>query len=165
MSIPITESQGSKLYLVAKGTDLTTVTKIETAIATAKNVANISTIGDLASSRNVTEYKVIDKTESAKSIGSLSLGNLPIELIYDAADTAGQADLKLMYTGNTRREAIVMLADEPTTGVTPHPTYFTFETGLSSEAVGIAIDTAVLYKITMEICSKPIEYPAAGTTV
>lgn len=165
MAIPITESQGSKLYLVAKGTDLSTVAKIETAIGTAKNVANISTIGELSSTRSVTEYKVIDKTESAKSIGSLSLGNLPIELIYDATDTAGQADLKLMYTANTRREAIVMLADEPTSGANPHPTYFTFETALSSEAVGIAIDTAVMYKVTLEICSKPIEYPAAGTTV
>lgn len=163
--INIVESQGSKVYLVAKGTDLSTVAKIETAIATAKNVSNLSTIGDLSSSRNVTEYKVIDKTESAKSIGSLSLGNLPIELIYDATDTAGQQDLKLMYTDNTRREMIIMLADEPTSGVSPHPTYFTLQAGLSSEAVGIAIDAAVLYKTTIEICSKPIEYPAAGTTV
>ena len=50
---------------------------------------------------------------------------------------------------------IIALNDQitPTTG---NPTYIVFEAGISSDGVAIALDNAVLYKTTVEICSKPI---------
>ena len=164
MSIKVIESQGSKAYLVAAGTDLSTVAKIVTALGTAKEIGDINTIGDVTSSRNVTEYKVIDKDEVAKSLGSLSLGNLPIELMYNGEDTAGQDDLRDAYSTNTRRELIIKLNDEPTTGSVKNPTYITMQVGVSSDGVAIAIDQAVIYKTTLEITSKPVLIPAAITT-
>lgn len=164
MSIKVIESQGSKAYLVAAGTDLSTVAKIVTALGTAKEIGDINTIGDVTSSRNVTEYKVIDKDEVAKSLGSLSLGNLPIELMYNGEDTAGQYDLRNAYNTNTRRELIIKLNDTPLTGTVKNPTYITMQIGVSSDGVAIAIDQAVIYKTVLEICSKPVLFPAAITT-
>lgn len=164
MSIKVIDSQGSKAYLVAAGTDLSTVAKIVTALGTAKEIGNINTIGDVTSSRNVTEYKVIDKDEVAKSLGSLSLGNLPIELMYDGEDSAGQKDLRDAYNTNTRRELIIKLNDTPLTGTVKNPTYITMQVGVSSDGVAIAIDQAVIYKTVLEICSKPVLFPAAITT-
>ena len=164
MSIKVIESQGSKAYLVAAGTDLSTVAKIVTALGTAKEIGDINTIGDVTSSRNVTEYKVIDKDEVAKSLGSLSLGNLPIELMYNGEDTAGQKDLRDAYKTNTRRELIIKLNDAPLTGTVKNPTYITMQIGVSSDGVAIAIDQAVIYKTVLEICSKPVLFPAAITT-
>jgi hypothetical protein len=59
-----------------------------------------------------------------------------------------------MYSTNTRRKMILELNDQitPTTG---NPTYIVFEAGLSSDGVAIALDAAVMYKTTVEICSKP----------
>lgn len=164
MSIKVIESQGSKAYLVAAGTDLSTVAKIVTALATAKEIGDINTIGDVTSSRNVTEYKVIDKDEVAKSLGSLSLGNLPIELMYNGEDTSGQKDLRDAYNTNKRRELIIKLNDTPLTGTVKNPTYITMQVGVSSDGVAIAIDQAVIYKTTLEICSKPVLFPASITT-
>lgn len=164
MSIKVIESQGSKAYLVAAGTDLSTVSKIVTALGTAKEIGDINTIGDVTSSRNVTEYKVLDKDEVAKSLGSLSLGNLPIELMYNGEDTAGQKDLRDAYNTNTRRELIIKLNDTPLTGTVKNPTYITMQIGSSSDGVAIAIDNAVIYKTVLEICSKPVLFPAAITT-
>ena len=164
MSIKVIESQGSKAYLVAAGTDLSTVAKIVTALGTAKEIGDINTIGDVTSSRNVTEYKVIDKDEVAKSLGSLSLGNLPIELMYNGEDTSGQKDLRDAYNTNTRRELIIKLNDTPLTGTVKNPTYITMQIGVSSDGVAIAIDQAVIYKTVLEICSKPVLFPAAITT-
>ena len=164
MSIKVIDSQGSKAYLVAVGTDLSTVAKIVTALGTAKEIGDINTIGDVTSSRNVTEYKVIDKDEVAKSLGSLSLGNLPIELMYNGEDTTGQKDLRDAYNTNTRRELIIKLNDTPLTGTVKNPTYITMQIGVSSNGVAIAIDQAVIYKTTLDICSKPVLFPAAITT-
>lgn len=165
MAIPVTNTQGTKAYLIASGTDITTVTKIETALGTAKTINCIQNIGDIGSSRNVQSYSCMSSDEVAKSLGSLSIGNISMDLLFDAANTAGQADLLSAYNTNTRRIMIVQLNDEPTTGTNPHPTYISFEIAVSSLNVGIEKDNAVMFKSVIEICQKPIIDLASGTTV
>ena len=76
--------------------------------------------------------------------------------MFNAKDTAGQAELRSMYTDNTKREMIIELNDEGTT----NPSYIVFTVGISNEAVSIAKDAAVIYKNTVEICSLPTLFEA-----
>lgn len=152
MAINIVNSQGTKAYLVAEGTTLATVANVETAIASADAILCIQTFGDITSSRSVQEYKCLSSDETAKSLGSISLGNISLELLFNAKDSAGQAELRSMYADNSKREMIIELNDEGTT----NPSYIVFTVGISNEAVSIVKDAAVLYKNTVEICSLPV---------
>ncbi|MFZ9660173.1 MAG: hypothetical protein ACO29X_06470 [Arcobacteraceae bacterium] len=156
MAITVVNSQGTKAYLVAEGTTLATVANVETAIASADAILCIQTFGDISSSRSVQEYKCLSSDETAKSIGSISLGNISLELLFNSADSAGQAELRSMYADNTKREMIIELNDEGTTS----PSYVVFTVAVASEAVSIAKDAAVLYKNTIEICSLPVLFEA-----
>jgi len=163
MAISITESQGTKVYLVATSVATSTVAEIVTAITSAKQIGCLQSLGDITTSRNVQEYKCLTSDESAKSLGSISLPSLDVELLFDARDATGQAELRTMYSTNTRRKMILELNDKPT-GTVTNPTYIVFESGLSSDGESVAIDNAIMYKATVEICSKPIMLPAAVTT-
>lgn len=155
MAIPITESQNTKAYLVATSVATNTAAAIKTAITGGKQIGCLQNLGDITTSRNVQEYKCLSSDESAKSLGSISLPNISLELLFDADDATGQSELRTMYLNNERRKMIIALNDQitPTTG---NPTYIVFEAGLSSDGVAIALDQAVLYKTTVEICSTPI---------
>lgn len=156
MAISVVNSQGTKAYLVAEGTTLATVANVETAISSADAILCIQSFGDVSTSRSVQEYKCLSSDETTKSFGSLSLGNISLELLFNAKDTAGQAELRSMYTDNTKREMIIELNDEGTT----NPSYIVFTVGISNEAVSIAKDAAVIYKNTVEICSLPTLFEA-----
>lgn len=150
----ITDSQLTKVYLVPLGTAVATAANITTAIATAKELQCFTSFGDIGSTRNVQTYKCIDQATTKKSLGSFDLGNIPVEFLFDAADTAGQKEIRDIYKAGTRKICIVALTDQitPTTG---NPTYKTFETAISSEGITIALDAAVVFKTTLEICSLP----------
>jgi len=152
--IPVTESQGTKAYLVATSVATSTAAEIVTAISGGKQIGCLQNVGDITTSRNVQEYKCLSSDESAKSLGSISLPNIAMDLLFDADDATGQAELRTMYSANTRRKMILALNDQ-ITAVTGNPTYITFEAGLSSDGVAVALDSAVMYKTTVEICSKP----------
>lgn len=155
MALTLTESQNTKVYLVATSVATSTAAEIKTAITGGKQIGCLQNLGDITTSRNVQEYKCLSSDESVKSLGSISLPNISLELLFHANDASGEADLRLMYSSNTRRKMIIALNDEitPSTG---NPTYIVFEAGISSDGVAIALDNAVLYKTTVEICSKPI---------
>lgn len=155
MALTLTESQNTKVYLVATSVATSTAAEIKTAITGGKQIGCLQNLGDITTSRNVQEYKCLSSDESVKSLGSISLPNISLELLFHANDASGEAELRLMYSSNTRRKMIIALNDEitPTTG---NPTYIVFEAGISSDGVAIALDNAVLYKTTVEICSKPI---------
>ena len=157
MAISIVNSQGTKAYLVAEGTALASVANVETAIASAETILCIQSFGDVSSSRSVQEYKCLSSDETVKSLGSLSLGNIALELLFNAGDTAGQAELRSMYADNSKREMIIELNDEGAA----NPSYLVFTVGIASEAISIAKDAAVLYKNTVEICSLPVLFEAA----
>ena len=154
MAIPVTESQGTKAHLVATSVATSTAAEIKTAITGGDQIGCLQNLGDITTSRNVQEYKCLSSDETAKSLGSISLPNVAMDLLFDADDATGQAELRTMYSTNTRRKMILELNDQitPTTG---NPTYIVFEAGLSSDGVAIALDAAVMYKTTVEICSKP----------
>ena len=161
----MTDSQLTQVYLVPTSTDLSTVTLIETAIASATKLTCFQNFGDLVETRNATEYKCIDSSNSQKSLGSISLGNVPVEFLFDATDTTGQKALRDMFSGNTRKRMIVQLNDEPTTGASPHPTYIDVEVANASSGITIAMDAAVVYKTQIELCSMLNWNYAAETTV
>ena len=160
MAIKITESQGSKCYLIATTVATSTAAAIKTAITGGKEILFMPELSDFGSSKNVTSYSFINTDEIAKSIGSLTLPNFACDLMYDATDVAGQQTLRDMYADNSRRKMIVALNDQitPTTG---NPTYIVFEVAVSSLNIGVAKDNAVMSKTTIELCSVPIIIPAA----
>ena len=152
MALSITDSQNTKVYLAAEGTAVGTVTEIETAISGGKQIGCLNSLGEISSTRNVQEYACLSSNETAKALGSLTLGNLPIELLFDSQDAAGQADLRDAYANNTRRVMIIELNDNAGTS----PTYITFDAGISGETTSIQKDNAVLYTATVEIASTPV---------
>ena len=150
--LSVTNTQGTKTYLVGTAVATSNITEILAAIAGGKTIDCLQTIGDIGSSRSVTEYTCIDSDESAKSLGAITLPSFDTELLFDALDTDGQQDLKAMYDTNTKRQMILELNDNAGTS----PTYIVFQVAISSELIGIEKDAAVMYKTTIEICSKPI---------
>jgi len=161
--ITITESQGTTATLVATTVATTTSADILTAIAGGKSIGCVQNIGDVTTSRNVQQYSCLSSSEVAKSLGSLQLPSLTMDLLFSAADALGQADLRSMYSTNTRRKLILALNDKPA-GTLTNPTYITFEVGVSTDGVAITIDNAVMYKAVLEICSVPVMILAAVTT-
>jgi len=152
MALNIVDTQLTKMYICDAGTDVSDVTAIGVAIAAGAVTTGIQTLGEIGSSRNVTEYSALDVDETSKSLGSITLGNIPLSLLLDASDTTGQNELRTMFSTNTRRVFIVQLTDDGTAS----PSYITFDGGLSSEMLPIEKDAAVLYNTTIEITSKPV---------
>lgn len=152
----VTESQGTKAYLVATNVATSTASEIKTAISSAKQMLCLLDLGDISlGSKSVTEYSCMSEDASYKSLGSVSLANVTPQLLFDAADTAGQDDLRDMWDNNTRRKLIIALNDQitPTTG---NPTFIVFESAISQPTIGIAKDNAVMYNPTIEITTRPI---------
>lgn len=145
----LTDTQGTKIYIAAEGTAVSTAGEVTTAIAGADLVACIQSIGEIASTKNVQTYSCISSDEISKSIGSLQLGNIPISLLFDYADAAGQAALRAMYQANSRKVFIIELNDNA--GATA--TTITFNGALSGQSVPIEKDAAVLYNVTVEFTS------------
>lgn len=159
-----TESQGTKAYLVDIGTDLgfneTTRTndpaKVKTAIAAATEIDCIIELGDLnLGTRATTEKTCINKAGLIKFFGSYSVGNITPQLLFDAADTAGQEILKEMWKTETQKIMIISFDDQitPTTGNT---TTVTFTAGISSPTLGVAKDDAIMYNPTIEMMDLPV---------
>lgn len=159
----VIDSQLTKVYLVPLGTAVATAANIVTAIASAKELKSFTSFGDIGSTRAVQTYKVIDTADVVKSLGSFDVGNIAVEFLFDSADTAGQKEIRDIYELGTRKICIVALNDKPT-GTLTNPTYKTFETAISSDMITIALDAAVVYKTTLEICSMPDTILAAVTT-
>ena len=157
MAVKITESQNTKCYLVATTAATSTAVEVGTAITGGKEIKFLPDLGDIGTNKNVTSYNFINTDEVAKSIGSLTLPNFACDLIYDAADTAGQADIKSAYADNSRRKMIIALNDKGAT----NPTYITFEIAISALNTSITRDNAVMAKSTIEICSVPVTIKAA----
>ena len=155
MALTVVESQGTRAYLVAVGTDVSDAAKVKTAIATAKQINCLLDLGDISlGSRSVQEYTCMSSDNAFKSLGSVSLANVTPQLLYKPDDVAGQSEIRDMWTNNTRRIMILVLNDQitPTTG---NPTSITFEAAISQPTIGIAKDNAVQYSPVIEICTKP----------
>lgn len=152
MALPITDSQGTLVYLVDTATSTADATAIATAIAGGDQIGCLQDLGSIATSRNVQEYSCLSSDEVAKSLGAITLPNISMSLLFDAADAAGQSVLRTMYNANTRKKMIIVLNDD----LGANPTYIVFEAGVSSHGVNIAKDNAVMVDVTVELCSNPI---------
>lgn len=159
----VIDSQGTLLFLLPYGTAVSSVAEIETAIGgvNAKQVGCIQDLGEITTSRSVQEYSCLSSDEVSKSLGSITLGNQTIGLLFDASDATGQADLVAAYNATTsagkRRVAVIQLNDEGTT----NPTYIVYDIAVSSLGVAVSKDNAVMRNFTVEVMSKPVEHLAA----
>ena len=151
MAIPITDVQGTKVYLCAKGTAVTTAANATTAIAAGKEVMYLQELGDISETKNVTTYSAISASDTQKSIGALSFGNFALNVLYDSADVKGQADMVTMWENGERRQLVIKMVDGATT-----PTFVTFEVALSAQTMSMPKDGAVMYNNTAEQCSKKV---------
>ena len=149
----ITESQGTKCYLVDESEPLSTSAEIETAILSSKEILFIPTLGDIGSSKSVTSYSFINTSEVAKSIGSRTLPNFNCDLIYDASDTQGQNEIKEMYKNNTRRNMIISIRNS----------YIIFKVAVSALNTSVLKDSAVMAKSVIEMCSIPVNISVLET--
>ena len=152
MALAITDVQLTKLYICAAGTSVATPVAIAAAIAAGAITTGIQSLGEVGSSRNVTEYGALDVDETAKAMGSITLGNIPLSLLFDSTDVTGQAELRTMFSTNSRRVFIIKLTDD----LAVSPSYITFDGALSSETMPIEKDGAVMYNTTVEFTSKPV---------
>lgn len=170
MAIPVTNAQGTKVYFVATGTDVSTSAAIETALSSAKQVGCLQSDIDTTITRAVQEYKCLSSDESTKSFGSISLPNFPVNLLFDADNAGGQKEIRDMFNNIERRIMIIELTDGDAPYATieageAYPTTITFEVGVSGMGEAMAMDTAVMQNATIEMTSAPdkIYYDAANT--
>ena len=142
------DSTGTDFYLVATSVATTTKAACTTAISTAKRIKNLKTFGDIGGTRSVTEEKFLSQDDSVKSMGSISYGNMPVECLFDSADTEGQSILKTMYSDKSERKMIIKNTDG---------TFTVLNVKISASMKTYNIDEFVIYKATIEQNSEAVE--------
>ena len=142
------DSTGTDFYLVATSVATTTKAACTTAIATAKRIKNLKTFGDIGGTRSVTESKFLSSDDSIKSMGSISYGNMPVECLFDSADTEGQLILKTAYSDKSERKMIIKNTDG---------TFTVLNVKISASMKTYNIDEFVIYKATIEQNSEAVE--------
>ena len=142
------DSTGTDFYLVATSVATTTKAACTTAIATAKRIKNLKTFGDIGGTRAVSESKFLSADDSIRSMGSISYGNMPVECLFDSADTEGQLILKTMYADKSERKMIIKNTDT---------TFTVLNVKISASMKTYNIDEFVIYKATIEQNSEAVE--------
>ncbi len=135
------DSTGTDFYLVATSVATTTKAECTTAISTAKRIKNLKTFGDIGGTRATSEEKFLSSDDSVKSMGSISYGNMPVECLFDSADTEGQDILRTIYSDKTERKMIIKNTDG---------TFTTLPIKCSSAMKTYTIDAFVMFKGTIE---------------
>ena len=142
------DSTGTDFYLVATSVATTTKAACTTAISTAKRIKNLKTFGDIGGTRTVSESKFLSSDDSIKSMGSISYGNMPVECLFDSADTEGQSILKTAYSDKSERKMIIKNTDG---------TFTVLNVTISASMKTYNIDEFVIYKATIEQNSEAVE--------
>ena len=135
------DSTGLNCYLVASGTTVITKANCVTAIAGGKRIGKMTTMGEIGGTRSVTETKYLSQDDSEKSMGSLSYGNLAVDVTFDPADVLGQADLRTMFGDKSARTMIIAETDG---------NYTTLPVKCSSAKKAYANDQFVMFKAVVE---------------
>lgn len=135
------DATGIDIYLVAAATATTTKAACTTAIATGKRLIKTTSLGDIGGTRAIKEYKYLSADDSEKTMGSVSYGNISVEMPFNAADTAGQAEMKTIFGDKSERKAIIKETDG---------NFTVFPVKCSSWMKGYAIDEFVVFKGTLE---------------
>jgi hypothetical protein len=167
-SIPSTDGINTKFYLASSGT-YSAVSQIETAILGGEQIENITAFGNIDFGTWAVNTLSTFGGGFKKSIGGQSAGNTTLTVVFDAANATGQADIKLAHStaGATAgyRDLILMLDDEPSSGLSPHPTYIVCKIKVVALSMPVTMDTSVVYETTVEFMELPTLWKAAGTTV
>ena len=142
------DSTGTDFYLVATSVATTTKATCTTAISTAKRIKNLKTFGDIGGTRATSEEKFLSLDDSVKSMGSISYGNMPVECLFDSADTEGQSILKTAYSDKSERKMIIKNTDG---------TFTVLNVKISASMKTYNIDEFVIYKATIEQNSEAVE--------
>lgn len=167
MAIEVINSQGTQVWIAdVPATAWADCDEAITGLQAGSLVGCPQSLGDIGGTRSVTEYKCLSSDESAKSLGSISRGNIEIGLLLDPADVEGQAALNAAWESNTNVMVGIELSDaDVTLGETgASGTIFYFEGGVSSVMVGITMDEAVTYTVVVEISSEITECPMVPGT-
>ena len=135
------DSTGLDIYLVPLATATTTKAACTTAVAAGKRLIKTTTLGDIGGTRAVTEIKYLSNDDTEKSIGSVSYGNIAVEMPFNAADTAGQAEMRTIFGNKEARKAIIKETDG---------NFTVFPVKCSAFFKAYAIDTFVMFKGTIE---------------
>lgn len=135
------DATGLNAYLVGASVVTTLKSDCATAILTGKRLIKTKTLGDIGGTRAVTEHKYLSLDDTEKSIGSVSYANLAVEMPFNAADTAGQAEMKAIFADKSERKLIILETDG---------NYTTLPVKCSSWMKGYAIDEFVIFKGTLE---------------
>ena len=166
-SIPSVDGIGTKFYLAASA-EYASVSAIETAIGTAEEIENVTAFGNIDFGTWAVNTLSVFGGGFKKSIGAQSAGNTTLTVVFDASNDSGQADLGLAHSqaGTTAgyRNLILMLDDEPSSGLSPHPTYIVCNIKIVALGMPVTMDTSVTYETTVEFMEVPSLYKAAGTT-
>lgn len=158
--INIINSQGAQVYVLDKpATAWTDCTAAAAAIKAGKKVGCPQSLGDISETRSMTEYKCLSSNASTKALGAISRGSLEIGLLLDPKDTEGQKALKDAFKSNTQVVIGVELPDMPSGG--KNGTIYWFIGAISGVSIGIAMDSAVTYTVTVEVASDLTECAAA----
>lgn len=152
----ITDVQGTKVFLAPQGTDVTTIAKIETALASAKQVNCLQTIGDVAATRTTTDYSCISSDNVVTSLGSITYADQQLDVLFDAEDITGKKDLIDAFENKERRQIIIVLSDKPNENVGSSPTYITYEAAISAQSYTFAKDSAVMVTSTLKPSGKKV---------
>ena len=152
----ITDVQGTKVYLAPQGTDVTTIAKIETALASAKQVNCLQTIGDVAATRATTDYGCISSDNVVTSLGSVTYADQQLDVLFDAEDITGKKDLIDAFEKKERRQIVIVLSDKPNSNVGSSPTYITYEVAISAQSYTLAKDSAVMVTSTLKPSGKKV---------
>ena len=143
MALRVTDVQGVKVYLAPKGSDVSTIENVETAIASAKQVDCLQALGSIAATRATVDYSCMSSDEVAFSLGSVTYSDQSIEVLFDAQDTTGKKDLMDAWENKERRQLIIALNDKPNENTGSSPTYITYEIGISGQEITLEKDGAV----------------------
>jgi len=135
------DATGLNIYLVGATVVTTLKSDCATAILTGKRLIKTKTLGDIGGTRAVTEHKYLSLDDTEKSMGSVSYGNLAVEMPFNAADTAGQAEMKAIFADKSERKAIILETDG---------NYTVLPVKCSAFMKGYAIDDFVMFKGTLE---------------
>lgn len=168
MSIPSTDGIATKFYLASNAT-YASVSEIETGIASAKEIENITASGNIDFGTWAVNTLSVFGGGFKKSIGGQTAGNMTLTVVFDSQNATGQADLKLAHANaNTKdgyRNLILMLDDEPESGASPHPTYIVCNIKVTTLSMPVTIDNSITYETTIEFMELPSIYEAEETTV
>ncbi len=123
-------------------------------------------IGDLTRERAVNEYSCIDSNESQKSTGSISYGDVTIELLFDNEDLAGQAYLLNAFDTNIPFVIGLEHSDVDDTAGTGNGTgtIIWSEAKASSDAISYEKDGLISYSVTVTFYGGYSRCPMVAST-